>query len=51
MENIEMNWWNNLTFEEKYIQIIKNKENIEGYPDRNPDTLTSREIKILYNNK
>jgi len=45
-----MKWWNKLTFEKKYIEIIKNKEKILGYPTRDPNTLTSREINIIYNN-
>lgn len=47
---IAMNWWNNLSFENKWKQIVKNKTIILGYPDRNPDTLTGREIQQLYNN-
>lgn len=47
---IAMNWWNNLSFEGKWEQIIKNKSIILGYPDRNPNTLTGREIQQLYNN-
>jgi len=51
MREIAIKWWNNLTFTHKWEQIIKNKEHILGYPDRNPDSLTGREIEILYKNK
>lgn len=44
-------WYKTLTFEEKYFQVLKNKEKIAGYPDRNPDSLTGREIQILYESR
>lgn len=43
-------WWNSLTFEEKWFIIVKNKELITGYPDRNPDSLTGREIELIFKN-
>jgi hypothetical protein len=43
-----MSWWNAKTFEEQYFVIIKNKQVIEGYPDRAPTTLTGREIELLW---
>jgi hypothetical protein len=44
--------WNNLTFEQKYFMIVKNKSIVKGYPDRSPDTLTGREIEeIIANNQ
>ena len=44
-------WWRVTPFEWKWNEIIKNKEFIKGYPDRDPDTLTNREIEILYDIK
>jgi hypothetical protein len=46
-----MEWWNNLSFEQKYQVIIKNKEIIVGYPDRNPSSLTGREIEQIFENE
>lgn len=43
-------WWDSLTFEEKWYKIIKSKDSILGYPDRSPDSLTGREIEIIYTN-
>ena len=40
-------WWSGLTFEEKFIAMVKGKRVVIGYPDRNPDTLTGREIELL----
>lgn len=45
-----MVWWGKLSNEQKWEQIVKNKQHIVGYPDRLPETLTGREIEILYNN-
>lgn len=41
-------WWNRLTFEEKFLAMVKGKTVIIGYPDRNPETLTGREIELLH---
>jgi hypothetical protein len=43
-----LQWWATLSKEHKWLQIVKNKENIFGYPDRAPDTLTGREIELMY---
>lgn len=42
-------WWNGLTFEEKFIAMVKAKTVVIGYPDRNPETLTGREVELLMN--
>jgi hypothetical protein len=44
-------WWNNLSFETKWKQIVKNKTLILGYPDRSPNHLSGREIELLFDNK
>lgn len=47
-----MTWWNNLSFADKTFLCKTTK--IEVIQNRNPDTLTGREIKLLYletNNK
>lgn len=43
-----ISWWNTLSFEERWYSIIANKDNIAGYPDRGPDSLTGREIQLIY---
>lgn len=48
MRETAMKWWNAMSFEEKYFVIVKYKEHVPGYPDRSPDTLTGREIELLY---
>lgn len=48
---IALEWWNTITFEEKWYNVVKNKTSITGYPHRNVDTLSVREIELLYNNK
>lgn len=51
MENRKkaLQWWNNLTFEEKYFKVVKHKELVVGYPDRDPNTLTGREVEQIWN--
>lgn len=49
--SIAINWWKNLTFEEKYNQMIKNKAIIAGYPNRNPESFTGSEIEAIWKNK
>jgi len=51
MRQEAMNWWNNIPFEEKLVQIIKNKHHIIGYSDRSPDSLTGSEIELIFKNK
>lgn len=48
---IAIGWWNNISFEEKWYNVIKNKKDIVGYPHRDLSTLTGREIELIYNNK
>lgn len=45
---IALDWFNNLTFEEKFYKTIKHNNLIEGDNTRNPDSLTGREIEIIY---
>jgi len=42
-------WWRAMSFEDKYFKIVKNSEVVFGYPDRDPNTLTGREVEIIYN--
>lgn len=43
-----MKWWNDLTLEEKFYKTIRNNSLIAGDKTRHPDTLTGREIEIIY---
>lgn len=43
-----MKWWNNMPFENKWYPIIRNRDLILGYPDRNPNSLTGTEIELLW---
>jgi len=47
---ISQKWWNSLSFEARWNEIVKGKHLINGYPDRSPNTLTGREIEMLFNN-
>jgi hypothetical protein len=44
-----MEWWNNLSFEDKFYQVIPWLN--QNITDRHPDSLTGREIELLYNIK
>lgn len=48
---LALKWWRDLTNEEKFFEVVSGKELILGYPDRTPDSLTGREIEVLYKNK
>jgi len=48
---LAMEWWNKITFEEKWSAIVNCKDQILGYPYRSPLSLTGREIEILHKNK
>jgi len=41
-------WWDKLSFENQWFMIVKYKEDVTGYPDRDPNSLTGREIQILF---
>ncbi len=43
-----MEWWNNLTFTHKWEFIVKNKDLVIGYPDRDANSLTGREIHLIW---
>lgn len=43
-----MNWWNSMTFEEKFYKTIKHNDLIAGDKTRHPSTLTGREIETIY---
>lgn len=43
-----MNWWNSLTFEDKFYKTIEANSVIIGDHTRHPDTLTSSEIEKIY---
>jgi hypothetical protein len=42
-------WWNSMNLEEKFYKTIKHNELIGCDRTRHPDTLTDREIEIIYN--
>lgn len=44
-----MRWWNSISFEEKWIATVRCKTVIVGYPDRDPRSLTGREIEMIWN--
>ena len=44
-----MEWWNKLSLEEKFYKTIPNKRFLGNDASRHPDTLTGREIEMLYN--
>ena len=43
-------WWYTLSFEQKFIELIKAKHIIVGGLDRDVQTLTGREIQTIKNN-
>lgn len=44
-----LEWWNKMTLEEKFYKTIEYNYLIEGDRTRHPDTLTGREIQVIYN--
>jgi hypothetical protein len=44
-----LTWWNSMNLEDKFYKTIKHSELIEGDRTRHPDTLTGRDIEIIYN--
>lgn len=48
---LAMEWWNKLLYIEKFEALVKSKEKILGYPDRDVANLTGREIEMLYDLK
>lgn len=44
-----LTWWNSMNLEDKFYKTIKHNELIEGDRTRHPNTLTGREIEIIYN--
>ena len=44
-----LEWWNKMTLEEKFYKTIEYNHLIEGDKTRHPDTLTGREIQVIYN--
>lgn len=47
IETIE--WWKKMTLEERFYKTIEHKNIIGNGEIKHPDTLTLREIEILYN--
>lgn len=43
-----MEWWNKLSYTEKFEFIVKYKTQIVDYPHTNPDRLTGSEIEKIY---
>lgn len=48
MNEKAINWWNGLSFEDKFFKTIQNNNLIEGDKTRHPNTLTGREIEEIY---
>lgn len=48
---LAMEWWNKLLYIEKFEALVKGKEKIIGYPNRDVSSLTGREIEMLYDLK
>lgn len=45
---LAIEWWDSLTFEEKFFKTIQNNELIVGDKTRHPNTLTGREVEIVW---
>ena len=43
-----MDWWNKLSFEDKFFKTIQNNNLIVGDKTRHPNTLTGREIEVIW---
>jgi len=43
-----MEWWNNMGLEQKFYKTIKHNDLIIGDTTRHPNTLTGKEIEIIY---
>jgi hypothetical protein len=48
LRSTAMTWWNSMSYEQRFLQIIKHKEHVTGYPNRTPLELTGREVELLY---
>lgn len=48
---LAMEWWNSMSLEEKFYKTIKHNSLILGDRTRHPDTLTGREIELIYTNE
>ena len=46
-----LKWWQGLSFEDKWFNIVQNKSWVKGYPDRSPDLLSDSEIELIYTNR
>ncbi len=44
-----LEWWNSLNLENKFYWTIKKNKLIVGDRTRHPNTLTGREIEVIYN--
>ena len=45
---LAMDWWNKLSFEDKFFKTIQNNNLIVGDKTRHPNTLTGREIEMIW---
>ena len=45
---LSITWWNKLSFEEKWYKVVEFKHLVVGYPERNIDTLSGREIEDIW---
>lgn len=48
MRKLAMDWWNKLSFEDKFFKTIQNNNLIVGDKTRHPNTLTGREIEVIW---
>ena len=48
MREKAINWWNGLSFEDKFFKTIQNNDLIVGDKTRHPNTLTGREIETIW---
>lgn len=48
MREKALNWWNKLSFEDKFFKTIQNNDLIAGDKTRHPNTLTGREIETIW---
>ena len=44
-----LKWWDSMSFEDQFFKTIECNHLIIGDTTRNPDTLTGREIELIYN--
>ena len=48
MRELAIKWWKSLYFVQKWEIVVKHKEHVIGYPDRNVDSFSGSEVEKLY---